>query len=97
MMIPTKRVPIQGGKEPLGRHAATGNIEAVKQHLADGADLNAKDNSKDGTTPLHISAMHDQKETGEFLIAAGANINSKDEKGFTPLDRANRETADILR
>ena len=30
----------------------TGNIEAVKQHLAAGTDVNAKDNYK--STPLHL-------------------------------------------
>jgi len=30
--------------------AAAGDSEAVKQHLADGGDVNAKD---DGLTPLH--------------------------------------------
>ena len=32
--------------------AGTGNIEAVKQHLAAGTDVNAKDNYK--STPLHF-------------------------------------------
>ena len=32
--------------------AGTGNIEAVKQHLAAGTDVNAKDNYK--STPLHL-------------------------------------------
>ena len=34
--------------------AATGNIEAVKQHLAAGWDVDAEDNYK--STPLHLAA-----------------------------------------
>ncbi len=42
-------------KEPnisIHEAAGTGNIEAVKQHLAAGTDVNAKDNYK--STPLHL-------------------------------------------
>ena len=39
--------------------AAKGIIEAVKQHLADGADVNAKD--KVGGTPLIHAAYRDHK------------------------------------
>ena len=44
-------------KEPnisIHEAAGTGNIEAVKQHLAAGTDVNAKDNYK--STPLHFAA-----------------------------------------
>ena len=78
--------------------AHTGNIEAVKKHLASGADLNTKD-SEDGT-PLHHAAWqgYAHKEVTELLIAKGADVNAKDDVGDTPVDWAdNKETADILR
>ena len=40
--------------------AATGNIEAVKQHLAAGSDVNLK--GKFGETPLHWAAHKGSKE-----------------------------------
>ena len=74
--------------------------EAVKQHLATGADVNAKNERR--WTPLHIAAT---KEIAELLIAAGADVNAKvasgPKQGLTPLDAANEtnqtEIADLLR
>ena len=49
------------------RAAEAGNIEAVKQHLAAGADVNAKGGC--GWPPLHWPAWKGHKETVELLIA----------------------------
>ena len=77
--------------------ARTGNIEAVKQHIAAGTDVNVKGYKEQ--TPLHFSAFWGLKEITELLIAAGADVNAKNDEGKTPLDRAKykRETAAILR
>ena len=76
-----------------------GSIEEVKQHLAAGAEVNAKD--KDGGTPLSYAAFHGQTEIVELLIAKGADVNAKNRYGTTPLDDAiqqkRTETADLLR
>ena len=53
--------------------AFEGNIEAVKQHLAAGTDVNAK--GPGGETPLHDAAITGRKEVVELLIAAGADVN----------------------
>ena len=45
--------------------ARTGNIEAVKQHLAAGTDVNAKDES--GWTPLHWAASKVHNKTAKLL------------------------------
>ena len=74
------------------------NIEAVKQHLAAGMDVNAKDDDNYGATRSHQAAHGGHKETVELLIAAGADVNAKTNDGWTPLDRADdKETADLLR
>jgi ankyrin repeat protein len=66
--------------------ASKGNIEAVKQHLAAGTDVNARD--ANGMTPLHYTALGGHKEIAELLIAKGANMNTKNDFGKTPLDSA---------
>jgi len=64
--------------------ATSGNIEAVKQHLAAGADVNVK-NDRGGYTPLHNAASGGHKEIAELFIAKGADVNAKSENGVTPL------------
>ena len=64
--------------------AEEGNVEAVKQHLAAGTDVNAGD--EDASTPLHYAVAFSHKETAELLIAKGADVNTKNELGETPLD-----------
>ena len=72
-----------------------GNAEAIKQHLAAGTDVNAK--NEWGGTPLHFAAT---KEMVELLIAKGADVNAKNKYGSTPLHRAasggHKEIAEIL-
>jgi len=75
--------------------AQDGNIEAVKQAIADGADVNAKNTS--GMTPLHWAANRGHEEVAELLISKGADVNAKDIGGYTPLDYTEGETAALLR
>ena len=81
-------------------HSATekGNIEAVKQHLAAGTDVNTKD--KIGFFPLHWAVSKGQKEIVELLIAKCANVNAQNKIGMTHLHGSasdnNKEIADLL-
>jgi ankyrin repeat protein len=83
--------------------ARTGNIEAVKQHLAAGADVDVKG---DFGTPLHYAMMYGRRdvdallEVVELLIAGGADVNAKNDGGWTPLHGAtsqgHKEVVELL-
>ena len=62
-------------KETLHKACEKGNIEAVKQHLAEGATVNDKDH--DGGSPLIYASGEGHIELSEFLIAKGADLNAK--------------------
>ena len=89
LLITIAAVVLVGCGEPsselLQQSVTDGNVEAVKQHLADGADVNVKDEAR-GLTPLHFATQNGQKEIVELLIADGAYVNAKMNNGMTPLD-----------
>ena len=95
-----------------GKHGTTdgaaygGDIEAVKDFLANGVDVNVRGGPIMGT-PLHYAVQGGHKDIVELLIAKGADVNVRIQveggsfNGKTPLDRANSfnhtEIADLLR
>lgn len=74
---------ILNGATPLHNAAFNNNKEMVELLLANGADVNAKDNG--GQTPLFYSIYIGKKTTAELLLAHGADVNAKDVGGMTPL------------
>lgn len=64
----------------------TGNMEAIKQHLANGMYANAR--GKDGSTILSWAAVLGQTEAVELLIQKGADVNARNRDGSTPLHGA---------
>ena len=80
--------------------AHSGDIEADKQHLAAGTDVNGLGIHGDAT-PLYWAADGRHPEIVELLIANGADVNAKSVILGTPLDyaikRKHTETADLLR
>ncbi len=90
--LETKPEPAKAPDISIHEAAEAGNIEAVKQHLAAGADVNAKDGI--GGTPLYIVAG---QSTRDFLRQAG---KTGDFDGWTPLNYAaywgHKEIAELL-
>ena len=90
--------------------ARTGNIEAVKQPLAAGTDVDWFDEPVgrlghsvviDKTTALHYAVFGGQKYVAEIHIANGADVNAKNFQSKSPLDFAVKykqpKLADLLR
>jgi uncharacterized protein len=65
----------------------TNNVEAMKQHIAAGSDLNEKD-PFGGSSPLISAALFGKTEAAKILIEAGADINFKNNDGSTALHTA---------
>ena len=72
-----------GALETLHGAVASGDKEGVKRFVAQGADLNAR--NQNGQTPLHLSLMSRKAWNAVFLISQGADVNAKTNSGRTPL------------
>ena len=71
----------------LSEAAFTGDIAAMKQALADGADPNTKD-PQSGSTLLATAALMGHTEVVALLLEHGADVNAKSRDGGTALHTA---------
>ena len=76
-----------GPSVDIWKSADEGNIEAVKQNLATGADVNDRTGFY-SETPLHFAAENGQKEVAQILIDKSADVNAKAKWDRTPLHGA---------
>ncbi|KAK1385238.1 MSP domain-containing protein [Heracleum sosnowskyi] len=68
------------------RAATKGDVDALKSCLAEGVEVNGKD--QNGWTPLHRAAFKGRIESVKLLLSYGAKVNVVDDYGYTPLHRA---------
>jgi len=90
-----------GGQDGLRQAAEEGDLEAIENELANGADIDSQID-EDGETPLHRAVTRGQLEATKFLVSKGANMNIGREKdGKTALDlaedRGHEEIAEFLK
>ena len=81
---PIRETSDRAGFRPIHTAAYQGMANMVTILLANGADIEAKDNM--GGTPLH-AALHSENcaEIAQILLSKGADPGSADAKGMTPL------------
>ncbi|HNU88835.1 MAG TPA: ankyrin repeat domain-containing protein [Ferruginibacter sp.] len=65
----------------------TGNMEALKQHIAAGSNLNEKD-PLGGSSPLISASLFGKTEMASALMEAGADLNFQNNDGSTALHTA---------
>jgi ankyrin repeat protein len=70
-------------RPPLVDAAMKGDQAAFRSLLQKRVDVNAAD--ADGSTALHWVSYHDDLESVDLLIRAGANVNASSDLGVTPL------------
>lgn len=70
-------------------HAATfmGDMDAIRQHIAAGSDLNLREPSM-GSTPLISASVFGKTEVALALIEAGADVNLQNNEGSSALTTA---------
>lgn len=80
-------VKIKAPEVDIHTAVVTGNTEAVKQHIAAGSDLNAKD-PFGGSSPLISAAVFGKTDMARILLDAGVDINFQNNDGSTALHSA---------
>lgn len=74
-------------KVDLHSAVVTDNLEAIRQHIKAGSDLNVLEPSR-ASTPLITAAALGKAEAAKILIDAGADLNYKNIDGSTALHTA---------
>ena len=82
-LLLTKRSP--DGWTALHLAAFFGQIEAARMLVERGAPIDARSQNASANTPLHSAAAGRHFMVCDLLIGNGADVNAKQEHGFTPL------------
>jgi ankyrin repeat protein len=94
-----KDAGVQMPKVDLHSAVVTEDLDAIRQHIASGSDLNVLEPSR-GSTPLITAAAMGKTEAAGLLIKAGADLNFQNADGSTALHTAavfgNTQIAELL-
>jgi len=82
------RAYTRDGFHPLGLAAFFGHTEVVRFLIAAGAEVSAPSRNRMHVTALHSALAGPDRESALALIAAGADVNARQQDGFTALHEA---------
>ncbi|XP_024083143.1 tankyrase isoform X2 [Cimex lectularius] len=88
--VSTETISSGGLSDPLRElfeACKVGDVNKVKK-LVNPSTVNARDTAGRKSTPLHFAAGYGRKEIVQFLLAAGASIQARDDGGLHPLHNA---------
>jgi hypothetical protein len=88
-------VSVQYANE-LFEAVSSNELEKVKNLIAGGANVNAKDENYSHITPLFVAVENGNVEIAETLLIFGAKVNAKDYNKQTPLMRLDEDTTPEL-
>lgn len=80
--------------EELRKAAAEGNVDEVKK-LLDGG-MNVDSQNEYGMSPLMAAVCRSQKDTVDFLIKHGADVNLKNVHGRSSVSMADEEMRKVI-
>lgn len=80
--------------EELRKAAAEGNVDVIKKLLDEGMDVDSQ--NEYGMSPLMAAVCRSQKETVDFLIKHGADVNLKNVHGRSSVSMADEEMRKVI-
>ncbi len=81
------QITVSAPEVDLHSAVAEDDLEAIRQHIKAGSDLNVLEPSRE-STPLITAALLGKTEAAKILIDAGADLNYKNADGSTALHTA---------
>ncbi|MDC0144159.1 CotH kinase family protein [Verrucomicrobia bacterium] len=79
-------LPRKKDKNSIWAAVKTGDLDGVKNLLANGIKVDSRDAM--GITPLSLAALTEEIEVATYLISKGADVNARGDDGGTPLQGA---------
>ncbi|MBO0329890.1 ankyrin repeat domain-containing protein [[Muricauda] lutisoli] len=80
----TAQTEVKAPDMALSAAVVAGNLDAVKQHIAAGTDIDEKD-ALSGSTPLITAITFDKRDIAQALVDADADLTIKNNDGATAL------------
>ncbi|MFT3743361.1 MAG: ankyrin repeat domain-containing protein [Pyrinomonadaceae bacterium] len=80
----------------LSKAVADEDVDAVRQLIGKGANVNAKEDSYSKITPLFIAVETGNVEIVQLLLDSGAKINQRDKEKQTPIMRLDNDATPEL-